>query len=340
MCVAIAAALMVTAGSARAAGVDPGAATAVQRDQAQARFARGKVLYGNGSYAAALTEFRAATEIVASPNARLYVARCLRELNSLVEAYVEFERTDIEAREHAHEDTRYARTATTAAEEREELKPRLGFVTIHVLSPSDDTSLRIAGEEVRRAAWAEPAPVMPGVTEVLVASPGTPPARLLVTVAAGERKAVDIEAHPAAQTMAIPADVPSAPASAAPDRRMLRPLAFAALGLGAAGAATFGIAGALSSSAYSDLKASCPNNSCPAAKSNELSTGKTEQALANTGLAVGIVGLVAGTTLLIVARSPNSTAGAGRTPTAQTPARSGGAELVVSPSWAGVRGTF
>src|SRR5258708_31077752 len=80
-----------------AAGVDPGVATPVQREQAQAQFQRGKKLYDAGNYEEALSEFRASLDIVASPNTRLYSARCLRELNRIVEAYAEFGRTAVEA---------------------------------------------------------------------------------------------------------------------------------------------------------------------------------------------------------------------------------------------------
>ena len=55
--------------------VAPGQATAVQREQANARFLRGKQLFSDKSYDAALVEFRASADIVASPNARLYIAR-------------------------------------------------------------------------------------------------------------------------------------------------------------------------------------------------------------------------------------------------------------------------
>src|ERR1700730_10725219 len=81
---------------ARADGVTPATATPVQREQAQARFLRGKELMGKRRYEEALAELRASREIVASPNARLEVARCLLAMGNAVAAYAEFGRTAIE----------------------------------------------------------------------------------------------------------------------------------------------------------------------------------------------------------------------------------------------------
>ena len=80
-----------------AAGVDPANATPVQREQAQTHFLKGKASFDRNDLPGALEEFRASLEIVASPNARLYVARTLREMGRLVEAYAEFGRTAAEA---------------------------------------------------------------------------------------------------------------------------------------------------------------------------------------------------------------------------------------------------
>src|ERR1019366_4725480 len=71
---ALAAFVLAQASPARADGVLPAAATAVQREQAQSRFVRGKDLMARQSYDAALVEFRASHDIVSSPNTRLELA--------------------------------------------------------------------------------------------------------------------------------------------------------------------------------------------------------------------------------------------------------------------------
>ena len=135
---------VVTSGEeAFAAGVAPGQATAVQREQAQTRFARGKEKLAKGDHAGALVEFNASLDIVASPNTRLFVGRCLRESGRLVEAYVELGRTEIEAKELAKDDPRYEKAGQSAHEERAKLEPKLGFVEVEVAHADATTTLKV-----------------------------------------------------------------------------------------------------------------------------------------------------------------------------------------------------
>src|SRR5438045_289387 len=87
-----------------AVGVEPSKATSIQIEQARTRFLKGKTLFAQKKYDEALVEFRASLEIVNSPNTSLYVARTLREKGNLVEAYVEFGRTEVAANELSVED--------------------------------------------------------------------------------------------------------------------------------------------------------------------------------------------------------------------------------------------
>jgi hypothetical protein len=308
---------------ASAVGVSPGSATAVQREQAQALFKRGKDLFDAGKYADALSAFRGSMDIVASPNSRLYVARCLRETKKLVEAYVEFDRTAVEANEHAREDSRYVRTGASARTERDALAPKIGFVVVRVDHPIPATTLRVAGEEIRQAGWGEPVPVTPGENELVVETPGSPPVHQTVTVSAGEKKNVllDVAGPPALATVA----------GAARDSRALRPYAYVSGGVGVAGLMTFAIAGLLSNSTYSDLSSACDHRPCPASKQSEVSRGQSEQTAANVGLGFGLVGLGLGATLFILSLPPKAPGG-------EAPAPPTSASLSVGPS--GLRGTF
>src|ERR1700744_294591 len=125
--------------AARADGVLPATGTAVQREQAQSRFARGKDLMSKQSYAGALVEFRASHDIVASPNTRLEVARCLVAMGKLVDAYAELGRTAIEAKELMAQDNRYQRAQVAATAERAQIQPKLGFVSLTIENATDDT---------------------------------------------------------------------------------------------------------------------------------------------------------------------------------------------------------
>lgn len=305
---AFAAALTSAPLSAWAGGVDPGAATPVQREQAQARFVRGKQLFEAKKYADALQEFRASHEIVASPNTRLYLARTLRELGKIVEAYVELGRTEVEARELAREDPRYGKTGEAARAERDALKQRVGFVTVRIDHPEDTTKLVVGNEEIRREGWQEPIPAMPGTTEVRVETAGRTPVTGTVTLEAGQTKPLALDAASGAKIAdaAPPSEPAPAPPPAEPEKKSLRPFAFVAGGVGVAGVATFAIFGLMAKGTHDDLASRCPNGACPNDPASDVNKGKSQQTVANIGLVVGVVGIAAGVTLFVL--EPKSTA--------------------------------
>jgi hypothetical protein len=314
---------------ARAAGVDPGIATPVQREQAQARFTRGRELFAARKYDAALAEFQASLEIVASPNTRLYVARSLEANGDLVAAYVELGRTAIEARELSRDDTRYTKTAEVAAKEREALGARLGFVRLQIERAGKNTTVRVGGEDVKRAAWDEPVPVLPGACKVEVASPGHVPEVREIELAAGQTKDVRIDAavdpkEDAADDARAETTVPTAPTDA-PPRASLKPWAFAAGGVAVAGLATFVVAGSMARGTHADLERNCGQGPCSREYAGDVSTGRMQQTFANVGLVVGAAFGAAAVTLLVLdAKRPDAPRTA----------------VVVGPSFVGVRGTL
>ena len=98
--------------------VAAGAAHAqTQEAVAQARFNKGRELFIAQQYGPALVEFRGATELYESPNTRLYIARCERELGHVAAAYVEFERAASEAADRSRTDPKYASTHDVAKTE-------------------------------------------------------------------------------------------------------------------------------------------------------------------------------------------------------------------------------
>jgi hypothetical protein len=307
---------------ARAAGADPAMATPVQREQAQARFLRGKQLFQQKKYDEALIELKASLDIVASPNTRLQMARTLRALNRLVEAYVELGRVIAEAKEQAVSDARYEKADTAARVERKELEPQLGFVTLSVQNARDETTVHIAKESLSAAAWSEPAPVMPGPTEIVVETPGHAAVRTSVVLRAGEKKRVSIDAGASGAVEIKPIGASSETSEGSSSA--LRPLAYVAGGIGVAGLATFTIAGLSAKSTYNDLQSTC-RGPCPPDKSSEISSGRSKQTIANVGLALGIAGVVAGATLFVISMPKTKTERAA---------------LVVGPTWIGVRGTL
>lgn len=315
---ALIAAMICAAAPVFAVGVTPEQATAIQREQAQARFARGRTHFEKKQFEKAIVELRASHEIVSSPNTRLMIARCLRELNRYVEAYAEFGRTAIEARELERSDRRYQQAADAADAERKDLEPKLGFVTLEVRNAGPQTEVKIAGEQIRRAAWNEPAPVMPGDSEIEVATPGKPPLKKTVTVSAGEHKSFVLDANPGAEPVKASSEARVEVSSSSSTRTW----AYVAGGVGVAGLATFGIFGLMTKSTHEDLQTQCPAGTCPPQAQDDIDKGKRQQLIANIGLGVGIVGLATGITLFALSK----------------PGKKSTTALVVSPGYVGISG--
>jgi hypothetical protein len=321
--------LFTLAPAAQADGVLPPAATPVQREQAQARFLRGKDLLTKKQYEDALGELRASHEIVASPNTRLQIARCLLAMEKTIEAYAEFGRAAIEAKELAGQDKRYERAYDAALAERAELEPRLGFVSLTIANATDETTVNVAGEEIRPAAWNEPVPVQPGAAEISVLTPGHEPIKRAVTLAAGERLSLALDALSGDRTVAEPPAPPPPPPPRPPEVQgssWMRTGSYVAGGVGVAGLATFAVFGLLAKSTYDDLNASCMGGPCAANKVSEISSGKTDQTVANVGLVLGLVGAGTGAALFVLSMPKAS--------------RLPNVAIAASPGWIGIRGSL
>jgi len=310
-----------SAASAQAAGVEPAKATAAQRDEAQAHFLKGRDLYNAKSYDAALVELTASLDVVASPNTRLYVARCLRDMGRTAAAYAELGRTSADAKAYAGTDNHYEKAAQAADEERAQLATKLGFVDLHVSNAAPETTVKVANEDVKRTGWEEPVPVAPGATEVVVETPGRPPIRQQVEVAAGQHQPVTIDANGAA-VAAAPVEAPE------PAKPTLRPYFYATAGLAVVGLTTFIVAGSMANSTHSKLQDACGSGPCPPGHEDDISSGKTQQTFANVGLAVFVVAAAASVTLFVVG-SPKKAAPAAAS-----------ARVTAGPSFVGLQGAF
>jgi hypothetical protein len=327
--------------SAHAAGVDPITATNVQKLQAQRLFLKGREYATQKKCDLAITEFRASFFIVASPNTRLALARCLDEIGKPVEAYGELLATIADARALAPREARYGETADAAELERKEVAAKIVLLTLKIDHASEGTAVKIGDRDVPREALAAPIPLMPGTIEIVVTNAGKEVARSTLTVGPGDTTVtLDAEPPPPAKTPdptplkpIDPNDVPrddakpKPPAPPPASNSGLRTAAYVAGGVGAAGLITFGVFGLLEKGTYSDLQSACHNGPCGPDKSGDVSTGKTQQTIANIGLVVGAVGVATGVVLFIVS-SPKKTDGGTS------------AAIVVTPSFIGLRGSL
>jgi hypothetical protein len=296
--------------SAHADGASPESASAEQEKQAQERYEQGVQHYKANHFDEAAEAFRASVEIVASPNARLMYARALRESGKIEQAYEQLALTQQEASELSVRLPKYASTGESAEAEMTALLKRTAAIRVEIRGADPGSVEVVVGERsVPRKLWRAIA-VKPGTYAVTARAADGRRARVSLDVEQGQVADVELEltangagasAAPAAAGSAVAA-APAAEADqgAARSDHPLRPWAFVAGGIGLVGVATFAVAGAMSRSTFATLEDDCPNKQCPADSQQDIDRGKTEQLVANVGLAVGAVGLAAGVALFVV----------------------------------------
>lgn len=298
--------------------------------RATAFFQKGSELLKLKRYIPALEQFKQSYAAVPSPNSHLYIARCLALIGETRAAYLEFDRVVDEAGARAATEPKYAPARDSARVERDELAPRLALLTLHVAHPDPASVVHAGAYLVPADRWNRTFPMEPGTFDARVETPGRAPVKMRVTLGAGDRRELTLEAGGAGGV--APVGVGPAPVVAVKSKtNPLRVGGFVAAGVGVVGLGVFAGAGVVSQGTFSDLKVKCGSTGgCHGMNvKDEISRGKTQQAIANAGLIVGIVGVAAGATLIVLStRTPKDADGR---PTA---------DLVVGPGWLGARGEF
>jgi hypothetical protein len=295
------------AATSTAVGVSLDDATKEQSLAAQKTFDAADVLFDSKHYAEALTTFRASQDVVKSPNTRLMIARCLRELGRLGEAYAETAVTIADAEAASERHPRYAETAKAAQYELKDLATRVGFVKIELPeSATGEITAKIGERTFDATAMNDPVAVTPGETTVVVNTPGRSEFRREIVVEAGSTLTLTIDSRPPRSMDSVvkpepkPAPKPTQSAVRVGPDSSMRTWAYVAGGVGAAGLVTFGVFGLMHNSRYSTLEDDCPNGVCPPGRNDDIEEGRRYQLIANVGLGVGIVGIGAGATLFVL----------------------------------------
>ena len=256
-------------------------------------FASARALFTSEKYAEALPLFRDVYARSSSPNARLYVARCLRKLVRNPEAYDEMAATLREATTRAESESKYAQTRDSAAAELALLEPLVGKLVIAVADPPAGMKVELDGRPLSAARLNAPITVDPGNRLVVVTPPNGAPIRREITV----------DAH-TAKTLVVTLPVAAAPVTTVTitptfTGGTVRKVGFGVVGLGVAGLGMFAITGVLANQKYSELQASCGKQRCVDPKAaTTVDQGKLLDALATSGLVVGVVGVVGGATMI------------------------------------------
>lgn len=293
---------------------------------AQVRFQRGRDLFVANNFEGALTEFRAANQLVGSPNTRLYIARCLRGLGRLGEAYVEFQRAAAEAADRAATEPRYAASRDAARQEMDALRPQVGSLTLHAPHAPEGLEVRVGGTVVPNAMFDVPVPTTPGALEVTATATGRLAFRQSISVrpTATTELTIELRVDPSYTPPATNANAntntstnnqvnnsggPSSP----PPPRMIRisegggvrigGFIVGAIGLGGLG--VFAGYASLAAKRHEELIAACMGAPCSpdAQTQDQINEGERYQTIANVGLIAGGAALVGGVVMIIVGGS-------------------------------------
>lgn len=253
-------------------------------------FAEAQRLFDAHDYAGALPKFQALFAETQSPNARLYVARSLRELGRIAEAYDEMAATVKDATSRAASESKYEGTRDAAAAELAVLEGRVGHLTIAVADAPAGTRVLLNASEVPAARLAAPITVVPGVQRVEISGPDVETVRREIDVNGGETKTLPLAVRAAAK-QPEPGPKKPAPNEERPQTGgELRIVGIVAACLGGAGLVTFGVTAGLSDAKFSTLEEECGGARCTDPKyADVVDEGKTLELVANVTLIAGSV---------------------------------------------------
>ncbi len=255
---------------------------------AQQAYERGLHLYDQDHFEEALAVFQASNAAFPSPNSRLYIARCLRELHRLIEAIHEYEGTLRVAQERAQIEARYAPTRLAAADEVVAVRARIGGVRIEVRDAPGESTLQIAGAPIDRTRWNDRIDVLPGPVGVSLAATGFTTAQRDVNVSAGAERRIRLgRLTPRGLTAVGGAGIAS----------------FVLTGVGVAG--TIGFLAA-ATARFNDISQRCGMMPCPANERGAIDEGRTFETLGYVSLGIAAATAVLGTVLIVAETRPRS----------------------------------
>jgi hypothetical protein len=281
-----------------------GPARAQDAGQAK-RFQAAQTLYDEKAFGPALLEFKALAAETGSPNADLYVARCLRELGRLPEAYEALRVALRNATAKATTEPKYLKTRNTAAADLAMLESKIAKLVIAVATPPDGLTVTLDGASVQADRIGVPLVQLEHEALVRLAAPGKRNIERRVLLKAGETTTLSVVLEADAPGHVEPA-APAAEGAAKTTGGGARIAGFVVLGLGAAGMATFAGAGVAANKRYDSVFAACGGKHCTnPVYTSQIDGGRTLDVVADVGLGVGIAGL-AGGALLVALGGPKA----------------------------------
>ncbi len=206
----------------------------------------------------------------------------------------------------------FKKAVTDATAEIGAVAARTAYATITLIGP-ENAKVTLDGISIPSAGLGVKRPVDPGEHVVKATAEGYRAAesKFSVADAASAEAKLTMETDAAAAVVPVPAPgsqpapTPGEMASSQPSASSKgggKTLAFVALGVGGAGLAVGAITGLLALGKHSDLKSSCASNgTCGADQQSSLDSFHTMGTISTVGFIVGVVGVGAGTVLLLTA---------------------------------------
>ncbi|HEY5282801.1 MAG TPA: hypothetical protein VIM14_08430, partial [Polyangia bacterium] len=263
----------------------------------EAAFAEAVKLFKAGEVARALPLFQELGDKTVSPNVYLYIGYCQLELGRDREAHRAFSTALRQARDLGND--KYETTREAAQEELVRLNLRLATITIALMGQTTGVMVRLDGELLDPSLLESPMIVSPGNHHVQAQAAGWQPVTRDVNVVQGDSKAIALLLDKKVEP--VPAAVP--PQQGQVVKRSPRASSLTTLGLvvgavGVAGLGTFAVAGFKTRSLHDRLQTECANGCSDSGHQSDAQSGRTYQAIANVGLAVGIAGTLTGAALI------------------------------------------
>lgn len=282
---------------------------AFAQDDAAEAFSQGVALFEQNKCAEALPLLEKAVNVTGSPNARIYVARCLLELGQVAEAYEQMKTTVADATTRAETDKRYEPTRDSGAAELAILEQKIGKVVIAIENPPPGLSIELAGRNIPATRIGEAIAVAPGAVTLKVRAPGKRPIVREVSVVAGKMETIPLTLFD--EGTAPPQPPGPAPAPPAPKHEgtqmvggELRIVGFILGGLGLVGVGIGAGLAVKADSDFSDIDEECGGNTCPTPFQDRVDDGRSLELGGNIALFAG-AGLAAAGLLMIVFGGPD-----------------------------------
>jgi tetratricopeptide (TPR) repeat protein len=251
-------------------------------------YGQGLKLYDRGKYKRALRKFREVDQLMASPNARLYISRCYRKMGRLPQAFEAMSAAVDIATEKAERDPSYLKTRDAAAAEREQIAVQIGRVVVAVADPPEGLEVELNSRLLDASKFGKQLGVEPGTVIVTGTAPGHDDFGAEVRVEAGKLETIAVTLRPEGYGEAEePSDA-------------LRIAGFVVGGVGVAGMGVFAITGLLANDNFATVEEECGQPPCTDPKYTDIiEEGRTLDLVANISLVAGLTLIVAGTTMVL-----------------------------------------